>query len=75
MGAQLGGAFLDVAKEAAQYGDRSLEVAASVGLQTEEWQKPAYSAKYAGVEEEALATSLTKLSKTMSAVACIKHIY
>lgn len=64
-GAALGGAMLGMAKSTADYGNVAAKTARSVGMETEEYQKLAYAAKYAGVDQQKLSASLVRFNKNI----------
>lgn len=62
-GAAIGGAMLGMAKSTADYGNTAAKTARSVGMDAEEYQKLAYAAKYAGVDQQKLSASMVKFNK------------
>ena len=67
IGKQITSSVFNIVKEAADYGDASAKTARAVGLQTEEWQKLAYAAEFAGVSHEELQSSMNKFNKFINA--------
>lgn len=68
-GAAIGGSIVGMAKSTADYGNIAAKTARSVGMDAENFQKLAYAAKYAGVDQQKLATSMGKLNKNIVAAA------
>ena len=66
-GAAIGVATFGVAKATANYGDELYKTSQKAGVGFEQYQKLAYAAKYAGVENNTLAGGLNKLNKVMVA--------
>lgn len=64
-GAAIGGAMLGMAKSTADYGNTAAKTARSVGMDAEEYQKLAYAAKYAGVDQQKLSASMVKFNKNI----------
>ena len=64
-GAAIGGAMLGMAKSTADYGNTAAKTARSVGMDAEEYQKLAYAAKYAGVDQQKLSASLVRFNKNI----------
>lgn len=64
-GATIGGAMMGMAKSTADYGNLAAKTARSVGMDAEEYQKLAYAAKYAGVDQQKLSASLVRFNKNI----------
>ena len=64
-GAAIGGAMLGIAKSTADYGNTAAKAARSVGMDAEEYQKLAYAAKYAGVDQQKFSASMVKFNKNV----------
>lgn len=64
-GAAIGGAMLGMAKSTADYGNMAAKTARSVGMDAEEYQKLAYAAKYAGVDQQKFSASMVKFNKNV----------
>jgi hypothetical protein len=69
LGNQIGGGMLNVVRAATDYGDSAIKTAQRVGMQTEAWQKLAYAAEFAGVENEQLASGMAKFDKVLVAAS------
>jgi hypothetical protein len=65
MGQQIIAPLKNAVMEGAEYIDNSMKTAKAIGIQTEEWQKLSYAARYAGVENDLLQTSLIKFNNTI----------
>lgn len=63
----IGTALYGVAKNAADTGDSAIKTAQKIGMNVEAWQELAYAGKHAGVESDALASSMIKFNKTIMA--------
>ena len=68
-GAAIGGSIVGMAKSTADYGNIAAKTGRSVGMDAESFQKLAYAAKYAGVDQQKLAASMGKLNKNIVAAA------
>ncbi|MDR2004163.1 MAG: phage tail tape measure protein [Prevotella sp.] len=68
-GGTIGAGLFGIAKSTAEYGDNVIKTAQKVGFGVEEYQKLAYAAKYAGVEQNALTSTLNIFNKSAIAAA------
>jgi phage-related minor tail protein len=65
LGNQIGGGMMNIVRAATDYGDASIKTAQKVGMQVGEWQKLAYAAELAGVENEQLASGMVKFDRNL----------
>jgi hypothetical protein len=66
MGNQLAGGMLNIVKATADYGDKAYKSAQKVGMEVGDFQKLAYSAEFADIENEQLVSSMVKFNKTIT---------
>lgn len=64
-GVSIAGAMLGMAKSTADSGNIAAKTARSVGMNAEEYQKLAYAAKYAGVDQQKLSASMVRFNKNI----------
>jgi phage-related protein len=64
-GAAIGTAIIGVSKSTADYGNLAAKTARSVGMDAEGFQKLAYAAKYAGVEQQKLSAAMVRFNKNI----------
>jgi TP901 family phage tail tape measure protein len=65
MGNQIAGGMLNMVKASTEYGDSMYKSAQKAGMNFQEFQKLAYAAKMAGVEQEALTSAISKFDKNI----------
>ncbi|MFT4221882.1 phage tail tape measure protein [Dysgonomonas sp.] len=70
IGGAIGTGLFGIAKSTANYGDEVYKTSQKVGINVEEYQKLAYAARYAGVDQDKLTSALNIFNK--SAVAATK---